>query len=113
MKTMERDEGIPLYLWIQDYKSIQNIKSGIRLKRRQTGCQTVIDVMTRFFCIYKVPTSDYNRAIKKALIKFRSGWQYLPTDWQYFDVVNKKGFVGFVEEDYFGHTIRKIKAVRK
>ena len=110
---MERNEYIPLYLWIQDYGSIQNIKSSIKIKHRPTGCQTVVDVMTRFFCVHKVLASDYHRVMKKALIKFRSDWQHLPHDWQYFNVKDKKGFVSFVEEDFFGHAIKKIKVIRK
>lgn len=110
---MERNEYVPLYLWIQDYESIQNIKPGLRAKYRRPGCQTVVDVMTKFFCIYKVPASDYSRVMKKALIKFRSNWQHLPPDWQYFGVLNKKGFVGFVDEEFFGIPVRKIKAIRK
>jgi len=76
----KRNKQIPLYLWIQAYKSINNISSDSWYPSKVTGWHTFEEVMMRLVKIYKVKCKSHEEVVKlfeKAIFRYSTAWKWV------------------------------------
>jgi hypothetical protein len=67
-----RNTSLPLYLWIEGYKSINNIKGNSPFPFNCTGKYIFNEVMARYFRIYKTPAYRSYEILEKAMYRYRT-----------------------------------------
>lgn len=77
-----RNTETPLYIWISQKKSINNLHDNAHLFSRPTGSQIVRDVLTRFVRLYDVDVSQMFKIVDTLIGRYRSRWSSIDQDIQ-------------------------------
>jgi len=76
----ERNTQIPLYYWIREKGSINNVKSGMMLGYRPIGWHVATEVLERYYKLKKIkPTkmNVYDKIVCDAAYKYGSKPQFV------------------------------------
>ena len=79
-----RSEHIPLYYWIQNYGSINNVKEDSFVRHRLIGWHFADDVLKRFVRLYKPTPSLFDDIIYKAVRKYGTQLQHMPIYYRWY-----------------------------
>ena len=78
-----RTSKIPLYLWIKDKGSINNIKPESYLSYYPTGWDVALEVLKRYYDLYKIKINKMNRydkVVVTAAYRYGSKPQFLESN---------------------------------
>ena len=90
----ERNTEIPLYYWIREKGSINNVKSGMMLGYKPIGWQIATEVLKRYYKLKGIKTNKENKyddIVRKSAYKFGSLPQFVYANFN-FHVVGDYGF---------------------
>jgi hypothetical protein len=80
IEDRERNKEIPLYYWIREKGSINNVKSGMMLGYRPIGWHVAHEVLERYYKLKKIkPTkiNAYDKIVFDAANKYGSKPQFV------------------------------------
>ena len=78
-----RETETPLYIWIKQRKSINNIHDNAHLYYRPPGNQIVEEVLERMVRLYDVDVSQFNEVVNRLINRYRSKWSAMTNNIQY------------------------------
>jgi hypothetical protein len=80
IEDRERNTEIPLYYWIREKGSINNVKSGMMLGYRPTGWHIATEVLKRYYKLKGIEPNQENKyddIVRKSAYKFGSLPQFV------------------------------------
>ena len=80
IEDKERNTQVPLYYWIREKGSINNVKSGMMLGYRPVGWHVATEVLKRYYKLKKIkPTkiNEFDNIVDDAAYKFGSLPQFV------------------------------------
>lgn len=121
MDILKRESGkrwlaVPLYCWIKEVGSINNLEPTSYMRDKPTGCSIADDVLERFFRRYKVKvnSSKFGDLVYRCIYRYNTDFKFIRDDITTL-IRHRKEFSGhvFVTKHEEGYNIITAKQTRK
>jgi hypothetical protein len=124
MDILKRESGkrwlaVPLYCWIKEVGSINNLEPTSYMRDKPTGCSIVDDVLERFFRIHKVKvkSAKFIDIVDRCITQYRTDYKFIRDDIKTL-IRNRQEYNGYAfvtkhEEGYNIITAKQTKRRKK
>ena len=115
-ETRKRWEAMPLYCWIRELRTINNLEPTSTTRDKPTGASITDEVLERFFRLYKVKASSakVGEIVSRCVRRYHTDYRFIRDDIS--DIIRyRKHLTGYVyvAKDADGYNVLTANQVRK
>lgn len=121
MDILKRECGdrwlaVPLYCWIKEVETINNLKPTSYMRDKPTGCSIADEVLERFFRLYKVKvnSSKFVDIVDRCIRRYNTDFKFIRDDIRTLYRYRKEmsGHV-YITKDEYGYNVLTAKQTKK